>query len=67
MENLVTRPIEKELKGISGIKHIKSQSLQDFSLIVVEFEVNADEMQAYLDVKKAIDDSRADLPNDLFH
>jgi multidrug efflux pump len=66
MENLVTRPIEKELKGISGIKHIKSQSLQDFSLIVVEFEVNADEMQAYLDVKKAIDDSRADLPNDLF-
>jgi len=66
MENLVTRPIEKELKGISGIKHINSQSMQDFSLIVVEFDVNADEMQAYLDVKKAIDDSRADLPNDLF-
>ena len=66
MENLVTRPIEKELKGISGIKHIKSQSLQDFSLIIVEFDVNADEMQAYLDVKKALDDSRADLPNDLF-
>jgi len=40
--------------------------MQDFSLIVVEFDVNADEMQAYLDVKKAIDDSRADLPNDLF-
>ena len=47
MENLITRPIEKELKGISGIKHIRSQSLQDFSLIVVEFEVNEDEMQAY--------------------
>lgn len=66
MENLITRPIEKELKGISGIKHIRSQSLQDFSLIVVEFEVNEDEMQAYLDVKKAIDDSRTDLPNNLF-
>jgi multidrug efflux pump subunit AcrB len=66
MENLVTRPIEKELKGLKGIKHIKSQSLQDFSIIIVEFEVTADEMQAYLDVKKAIDDSRADLPNDLF-
>ena len=66
MENLVTRPIEKELKGITGIKHLKSQSLQDFSLIIAEFEVNADEMQAYLDVKKAIDDSRADLPNNLF-
>jgi len=66
MENLITRPIEKELKGVKGIKHIKSQSLQDFSLIVVEFDVNEDEMQAYLDVKKAIDDSRSDLPNDLF-
>lgn len=66
MENLVTRPIEKELKGVKGIKHLNSQSLQDFSLIVVEFDVNADEMQAYLDVKKALDDSRSDLPNDLF-
>ena len=48
MENLVTRPIEKELKGIKGIKHIRSQSLQDFSLIVVEFEVNADRCRLIL-------------------
>lgn len=66
MENLVTRPIEKELKGIKGIKHIRSKSLQDFSVIIVEFEVTADEMQAYLDVKKGLDDSRAELPSDLF-
>lgn len=66
IENLITRPIEKELKGINGIKHINSQSLQDVSLIVVEFEVNADEMQAYLDVRQAVDDSRSELPNDLF-
>ena len=49
MENLITSPIEKELKGIDGIKKISSKSLQDFSLIVAEFEVNADETQAYLD------------------
>ena len=60
IENLITRPIEKELKGINGIKHINSQSLQDVSLIVVEFEVNADEMQAYLDVRQAVDDSRSE-------
>jgi multidrug efflux pump len=66
MENLVTRPIEKELKGIDGIKHINSQSLQDVSLIIVEFDVTSDEIQAYLDVKKAVDDARKDLPNDLF-
>ena len=30
MENLVTRPIEKQLKGIAGVKKITSNSLQDF-------------------------------------
>ncbi len=66
VENLITRPIEKELKGINGIKHINSQSLQDVSLIIVEFDVNADETQAYLDVKKAVDESRTELPTDLY-
>jgi len=66
VENLITRPIEKELKGIDGIKHINSQSLQDVSLIIIEFDVTADEIQAYLDVKKAMDDARKDLPTDLF-
>ncbi len=66
IENLITRPIEKELKGINGIKHINSQSMQDVSLIVVEFEVAADEMQAFIDTKKAVDDARSELPNDLY-
>lgn len=66
IENLVTRPIEKKLKGISGIRHINSQSLQDVSLIVVEFDVSANETQAYLDVQKAVDDAKAELPNDLY-
>lgn len=66
VENLLTRPIEKELKGINGIRHINSQSLQDVSLIIVEFGVNADETRAYLDVKQAVDDARSELPNDLY-
>ena len=37
MENLVTKPIEKQLKGITGAKinKITSTSLQDFSIITV--------------------------------
>ena len=37
IENLVTRPIEKQLKGISGAKvnKIQSTSQTDYSLIVV--------------------------------
>lgn len=65
MENLVTRPIEKELKSINGIKHISSKSLQDFSLIFIEFETNVDEMTADLDVKEAVDKAMTELPDDL--
>ena len=66
MENLITRRIEKHLKGIDGIKHISSNSIQDFSSIFIEFELTADEMQAYLDVRQAVDDARGELPSDLF-
>jgi multidrug efflux pump len=66
VENLITRPIEKQLEGIDGVKQISSNSIQDYSSIFVEFELTADETQAYLDVKQAVDDARQELPTDLF-
>ncbi|NIK74715.1 multidrug efflux pump subunit AcrB [Thermonema lapsum] len=63
MENLVTRPIEKEIKSISGIKNIKSTSIQDYSTIIVEFNPDVEVEKALQDVKDAVD--RAELPNDL--
>lgn len=42
IENLVTRPIEKELASISEIKNITSSSLQDYSLITAEFDTDVD-------------------------
>ncbi|NBV13574.1 MAG: efflux RND transporter permease subunit [Sphingobacteriia bacterium] len=65
MENLVTRPIEKQLKSISGVKKITSNSIQDFSSIVVEFNTDVDVAIAKQKVKDAVDKSRPDLPNDL--
>ncbi len=66
VESLITQPIEKQLKGINGVKQIASNSIQDYSSIFIEFELSADEMQAYLDVRQAVDDARSDLPSDLF-
>ncbi|MFC1734263.1 efflux RND transporter permease subunit, partial [candidate division KSB1 bacterium] len=57
--------LEKELKSINGIKEIRSNSIQDFSLIVIEFETNIDNDQAYLDVKEAVDKAKPDLPTNL--
>ena len=65
IENLVTRPIEKELQGISGIKNIKSNSLQDFSSITAEFETGFDTEEVKQKVKDAIDIAKSELPDDL--
>ncbi|GAB3233851.1 efflux RND transporter permease subunit [Algoriphagus aestuariicola] len=65
MENLITRPIEKELKSISNIKDIRSTSVQDFSSIVIEFSPGVEISKAIQDVKDAVDKSKSELPTDL--
>ncbi|HKK09782.1 MAG TPA: efflux RND transporter permease subunit, partial [Bacteroidales bacterium] len=67
MENLVTRPIEKELKSIDGIKEITSNSVQDFSMILIEFETNIDNNQAYQDVNEAVDKAKSELPEGILN
>ena len=65
MENLITRPIEKELKSINNVKDIKSTSVQDFSSIVIEFNPGVEISKAIQDVKDAVDKSKSELPTDL--
>jgi multidrug efflux pump len=67
VENLVTRPIEKQLKGITGAKinKITSTSLQDYSAITVEFETNVAKEIALQKTKDAVDKAKIDLPTDL--
>ena len=63
IENLITRPIEKEVNAISGIKNLTSNSMQDFSVIIAEFQSDIESEFALRKVKDAVD--RADLPTDL--
>ena len=42
VENLITRPIERKLKGLSDVKEIRSTSAEGFSTIVVEFVAGTD-------------------------
>jgi len=65
IEELITRPIEKQIKSIKGVKDIKSTSVQDFSIITVEFNFGVDVKAALQDVKDAVDKSKNDLPSDL--
>jgi multidrug efflux pump len=65
IENLVTIPLERELAGISEVRNITSNSIQDFSIIVVEFDVDTDREVAIRKVRDAIDRAKPELPNDL--
>jgi len=38
IENLITRHIEKEISGIKGLDKLSSNSMQDFSVIVADFD-----------------------------
>ncbi|SHO62778.1 efflux RND transporter permease subunit [Algoriphagus zhangzhouensis] len=65
MENLITRPIEKELKGMNDVKDINSTSVQDFSSIIIEFNPGVEISKAIQDVKDAVDKAKSELPTDL--
>lgn len=65
VENFVTKPLEEEIKNISGVKKIKSNSLQDYSLITVEFDDDILPEVGKQRVKDKVDivTGKADWPN----
>jgi multidrug efflux pump subunit AcrB len=67
IENLVTRPIEKQVKGISGAKinKVNSISLADYSVVIVEFDTDITPEIAKQKVKDAVDKAATDLPQNL--
>ncbi|HOZ51216.1 MAG TPA: efflux RND transporter permease subunit [Chitinophagaceae bacterium] len=68
MENLVSKPIEKQLKNITGLKKLTSNSFQDFSVVTAEFNTDVKVLKAKQDVKDAVDKAKSDangLPKNL--
>ena len=65
IENLITRPLEKEIKSVKGLKKLTSNSVQDNSSVIVEFNTDIELKAALQDVKDAVDKAKSDLPSDL--
>lgn len=65
IENLVTRPLEKEIYTVKGIKKMSSSSAQDNSDISIDFNSGIDLKVALQDIKDAVDRAKSELPDDL--
>ena len=65
IENTINKQIEKQLKSVSGVKRIKSNALQDVSVILVEFNPDVPSAEALQRVRDAIDKAKPDLPQKL--
>jgi multidrug efflux pump subunit AcrB len=65
IENLINKPIEKQLKSLSGVKTVRSNALNDVSVILVEFLPDVTSEVALQRVRDAIDKSKQDLPQQL--
>jgi multidrug efflux pump len=65
VETLLTRPIETELKGVTGIKEIRSSSNEGLSVIEVEFSPDVDLESALQRVRERVDLAKAELPSDI--
>ncbi len=65
IETTITIEIEKKLKGLDGLKQIKSVSSEGLSSINVEFVTGTDIDKAVQDVKDKVDEAKSSLPSDL--
>ena len=65
MENLVTQQIEKEIKGISGVKTITSVSRESFSSISVEFTTDVVIDDALQKVRDKVSIAKTKMPTDI--
>ncbi|MEN8244719.1 MAG: efflux RND transporter permease subunit [Thermodesulfobacteriota bacterium] len=65
IENTITIPIEKKLKGLEGVKSIESSSTEGMSSIVVEFIAGTDIDDVLTKTKDKVDMAKPDLPRDL--
>ena len=65
IENLVTQEIEKEIKGITGVKKITSVSRESFSSISVEFYTYIVIDDALQKVRDKVSTAKTKMPQDI--
>jgi multidrug efflux pump subunit AcrB len=66
VQDKVTREIEAELRGIDGIKRVRSTSRSETSEIVIEIDIdNTDTQVVVSDIQKAVQRAKGQLPTEI--
>lgn len=65
VENSVTRKIEDAVSSLQGVKKIQSKSFESVSVVIIEFNNDADVDLALNDAQRKINAIKADLPEDV--
>ncbi|NBU80240.1 MAG: efflux RND transporter permease subunit [Flavobacteriaceae bacterium] len=60
VEKLIVKPLEKEIKNISGVEKVTASSFQDYGMIVVEFADKIGIEEAKVKIKDKVDLAKAD-------
>jgi len=63
VENSVTRPLESQFAGISGLQNLTSISRENMSLVIMEFDFGVDLDIRTSDARDRVDRVRASLPD----
>jgi multidrug efflux pump len=60
VEKLIIKPLEKQIKNISGVTKVTSNSYQDYGMIIAEFEDKTPIIDAKQKIKDKVDNSKSD-------
>lgn len=63
-ERLIVKPMELELRTLTGVKEMKAIAAQNFGAVILEFDVSFDKDQALVDVREKMDQVRSEFPED---
>jgi len=64
IESLVTNPIEEALSDLKDVDEMRSDSAEGISVVVIDFEAEADLERSLQKVREKVTDVRKDLPDD---
>jgi HAE1 family hydrophobic/amphiphilic exporter-1 len=65
VEREIVDPLEEAFTSISGVKRVKSNALDSFGVVLVEFQYEKDLQEATQDIRDKINSIRNDLPEEM--